>query len=147
VITGKVGGGIKEILDAMKIKEVSIENYLKNYASCLHQIEVLDYNKRIDGKVIDCKDFYKIQRNTLVERFTKVSDIVITGHFHGNNAPDILTKDMLQSKDCKIKSRMFPVTLMVPSLVLLDHPQLQNRSMVTCLLNIKKSMYFIQRRS
>jgi hypothetical protein len=26
--TGKVGGGIKEILDAMKIKEVSVENYL-----------------------------------------------------------------------------------------------------------------------
>jgi hypothetical protein len=26
--SGKVGGGIKEILDAMKIKEVSIENYL-----------------------------------------------------------------------------------------------------------------------
>jgi hypothetical protein len=25
--TGKVGGGIKEILDAMKIKEVSVENY------------------------------------------------------------------------------------------------------------------------
>jgi hypothetical protein len=31
-----------------------------------------------------------------------VSDIVITGHFHGNGAPDI-TREMLQSKDCKIK--------------------------------------------
>jgi alanine dehydrogenase len=37
------------------------------------------------------------------ERFTKVSDIVITGHFHGNGAPDIITREMLQSKDCKIK--------------------------------------------
>jgi hypothetical protein len=35
----KVGGGIKEILDAMKIKEVSIENYNKLCTSCLHQIE------------------------------------------------------------------------------------------------------------
>jgi alanine dehydrogenase len=105
--SGKVGGGIKEILDAMKIKEVSIENYLtKNYAQAVYtQIEVLDYNKRIDGKVIDCKDFYKNPTEYVsdFERFTKVSDIVITGHFHGNNAPDILTKDMLQSKDCKIK--------------------------------------------
>ncbi|WP_339920383.1 NAD(P)-dependent oxidoreductase [uncultured Flavobacterium sp.] len=105
--SGKVGGGIKEILDAMKIKEVSIENYLtKNYAQAVYtQIEVLDYNKRIDGKVLDCKDFYKNPTEYVsdFERFTKVSDIVITGHFHGNNAPDILTKDMLQSKDCKIK--------------------------------------------
>lgn len=105
--SGKVGGGIKEILDAMKIKEVSIENYLtKNYAQAVYtQIEVLDYNKRIDGKVIDCKDFYKNPTEYVsdFERFTKVSDIVITGHFHGNNAPDILTKDMLQSKDSKIK--------------------------------------------
>jgi alanine dehydrogenase len=31
------------------------------------------------------------------------SDIVITGHFHGNGAPDIITREMLQSKDCKIK--------------------------------------------
>jgi hypothetical protein len=59
--TGKVGGGIKEILDAMKIKEVSVENYLtKNYAQPVYtQIDVLDYNKRIDGKVLDCSDFYK----------------------------------------------------------------------------------------
>jgi hypothetical protein len=34
--SGKVGGGIKEILDAMKIKEVSIENYLTNYAQAVY---------------------------------------------------------------------------------------------------------------
>jgi glutaredoxin-related protein len=62
---------------------------------------VLDYNKRIDGKVLDCNDFYKNQRISNFERFTKVSDIVITGHFHGNGA-DII-REMLQSKDCKIK--------------------------------------------
>jgi hypothetical protein len=30
------------------------------------QIDVLDYNKRIDGKVLDCSDFYKTQRIILV---------------------------------------------------------------------------------
>jgi alanine dehydrogenase len=65
---------------------------------------VLDYN-RIDGKVLDCNDFYKNPTDYIsnFERFTKVSDIVITGHFHGNGAPDIITREMLQSKDCKIK--------------------------------------------
>lgn len=105
--TGKVGGGIKEILDAMKIKEVSIENYLtKKYAQPVYtQIDVLDYNKRIDGKVLDCKDFYKNPKKYVsdFERFTKVSDIVITGHFYGNDAPEILTREMLQSKDCTVK--------------------------------------------
>jgi alanine dehydrogenase len=105
--TGKVGGGIKEILDAMKIKEVSVDNYLtKNYAQPVYtQIDVLGYNKRIDGKVLDFKDFYENPSEyvTDFERFAKVSDIVITGHFHGNGAPDVLTREMLQSKDCKIK--------------------------------------------
>ena len=47
---GKVGNGAKEILDAIKIKEVSVENYLsKKYTEPVYvQIDVLDYNKRID---------------------------------------------------------------------------------------------------
>jgi alanine dehydrogenase len=105
--TGKVGGGIKEILDAMKVKQVTVDNYLsKNYTQPVYaQIDVMDYNRRIDGQVINCKDFYTNPTEYVgnFERFTKVSEIVITGHFHSNAAPDILTKEMLQSKDCKIK--------------------------------------------
>jgi hypothetical protein len=86
----------------MKIKEVSVENYLtkKLRATCLYQIDVLDYNKKNRWKSIDCKDFYKTQRNILVI----LSDlqkyhIVITGHFMVM-APDILP-EMLNY--CKIK--------------------------------------------
>jgi ascorbate-specific PTS system EIIC-type component UlaA len=79
-----VGGGIKEILDAMKMKQVTVENYLtKNYAQAVYtQIDVMDYNSRIDGKVIN-KDFYTNPTEYVgnFERFTKVSEIVITGHF------------------------------------------------------------------
>ena len=105
--TGKVGNGAKEILDAMKIKEVSVENYLtKNYTQPVYtQIDVLEYNQRIDGQVLDFNDFYNNPQEykSNFERFTKVSDIYITGHFHANAAPAILTREMLQSKDCKIK--------------------------------------------
>ncbi|UQD57328.1 NAD(P)-dependent oxidoreductase [Flavobacterium sp. K5-23] len=105
--SGKVGNGIKEILDAIKIKEVSVDNFLtKNYAQPVYtQLDVLDYNKRLDGRVLDTKDFYKNPTEYVsdFERFSKVSDIVITGHFYGNDAPAILTREMLQSKDCKIK--------------------------------------------
>ena len=105
--TGKVGNGAKEVLDAIKIKEVSVENYLtKSYSQPVYtQIDVLEYNKRKDGKVLDYTDFYHNQKEYVsdFERFTKVSDIYITGHFHANEAPVILTREMLQSKDCKIK--------------------------------------------
>ncbi|MFC6877494.1 NAD(P)-dependent oxidoreductase [Flavobacterium myungsuense] len=104
---GKAGSGVKEILYGMKIKQVSVENYLtKIYSEPVYvQIDVLDYNKRIDGQIIGNSDFYKNPTAYVsnFERFTKVSDIYFAAHFHANEAPAILTKQMLQSKDCKIK--------------------------------------------
>jgi alanine dehydrogenase len=105
--TGKVGNGIKEILDAMKIKEVTPDNYLtKNYTQAVYtQIDVLEYNKRKDGQVLDYTDFHNNPSDYIsdFERFTKVSDIFIAGHFYGNGAPVILSREMLQVNDCKIK--------------------------------------------
>lgn len=104
---GKVGMGIKEMLDGMKIKEVNVEDFLsKNFSSPVYtQIDVLDYNKRLDGKKSDKKDFYQYSENYTsdFERFSKVADMFIAGHFHGNGAPDILTNAMLNAPDCKIK--------------------------------------------
>lgn len=105
--SGKVANGAKEILDATKIKEVSIVNFLtKTYTEPVYvQIDVLDYNKRNDGKVLGKKDFYSnpSEYTSDFERFTKVSDIFIAGHFYGNGAPYILTQQMLQANDCNIK--------------------------------------------
>jgi alanine dehydrogenase len=104
---GKVGSGVKEVLDAIKITEVSIENYLtKNYTQPVYtQIDVLEYNKRKDGSVLDFNDFFDHPQEYVsdFERFAKVSDIYITAHFHANEAPKILTLAMLQANDCKIK--------------------------------------------
>ena len=105
--TGKVGNGAKEVLDAIKIKEISPENYLtKNYAQAVYtQIDVLEYNKRKDGKLLDFTDFYQNPKeyDSDFEKYTKVTDIYITGHFYGNDAPAILTQEMLKANDCKIK--------------------------------------------
>lgn len=104
---GKVGMGAKEILDAMKIKEVSIEDYLtKTFDAPVYtQIDVLDYNKRKDGTVTTKEDFYQNPQEYVsdFERFTKVSDIFMAGHFYGNGAPVILTREMLNAADNKIK--------------------------------------------
>ena len=104
---GKVGNGAKEILDAMKMKEVSVENFLtKKYSEPVYvQIDVLDYNKRKDGQDLGKNDFYvnPTEYTSNFERFTKVADIFIAGHFYGNDAPYILTQEMLKANDCKIK--------------------------------------------
>lgn len=105
--TGKVASGVKEVLDAIKIKQVSVENYLtKSYTQPVYtQIDVLDYNKRIDGNILDNNDFLNNSKEYVSDfkRFTKVSDIYIAAHFHANEVPKILTREMLQANDCKIK--------------------------------------------
>jgi alanine dehydrogenase len=104
---GKVGMGAKEILDGMKIKEVAVDDFLnKIYTQPVYtQIDVLDYNKRIDGQVLDNQDFYKNPQEYVsnFERFTRVADIYMAGHFHGNGAPDILTREMLNAPKNKIQ--------------------------------------------
>ncbi len=104
---GKVGMGAKEMLDGMKMKQVSVDDFLtKKYSQPVYtQIDVLDYNKRLDGQVLGNQDFYKNPQDYTsdFERFAKVADIFMAGHFHGNGAPDILTRAMLQAVDCQIK--------------------------------------------
>ncbi len=104
---GKVAMGAKEILDGMKIKEVSIDNYLsKQYSEPVYtQIDVVDYNKRIDNDAATKEDFYKNPTSYIsnFERFSKVSDIFMAGHFYSNEAPVILSNEMLKAPDCKIK--------------------------------------------
>lgn len=104
---GKVAGGVKEILDVMKIKQVTPENFLtKIYASAVYtQIGVADYIIRKDGKTFDKLDFYThpIEYESNFGKYSKVADVFMAGHFYGNDSPVILTKEMVKSKDCTIK--------------------------------------------
>lgn len=105
--SGKVAHGAKEILDAMKVKQVSVEDYLnKTFAQPVYTfIDVLDYNKRKDGQCLDKMDFYAHPEDYVsdFERFAEVSDVFMAGHFYGNGAPIILSKEMLASPKCKLK--------------------------------------------
>ncbi len=105
--TGKVGSGALEILKAIKVKEVTVDNYLtKKYTQSVYvQLDALEYNKRIDGQTLDFTDFAQHPEayTSDFEKFTKVSDIYIAGHFYANNAPIILTQEMLNAKDCNIR--------------------------------------------
>lgn len=103
---GKVAHGAKEILDHLNIKEVSIDDYLaEQYNQAVYCfIDVMDYNKRIDGKPGDKRAFFKdpsgYESNFM--RFAKVSDMLITGHFYGDGAPFLFTRNDAKHPDFKI---------------------------------------------
>jgi alanine dehydrogenase len=104
---GKVAYGAKEMLDAMHIKKVSVDEYLTQKFTepvyCL--ADVLDYNKRQDGQIIDNYDFYNHPENYVSDfmRFAAVTDYFIAGHFYGNGAPYLFTRKDAKSVDFNIK--------------------------------------------
>ena len=109
VLTGKgrVGTGAKEVLDHMKIREVSVDDYLnKEFDEAVYvQIDVLDYNKRKDGRQLDMFDFFDNPQDyvSTFNRFSKVSDMFIAGHFYGDGAPFLFTREEAKHPDFKIK--------------------------------------------
>ena len=109
VLTGKgrVSNGAKEMLDAMHIREVSVNDYLdKTFDAPVYtQLDVLDYNKRKDGQVIDMFDFFKNPTDYKSDfmRFAKVSDLYLACHFWDSKAPFIFSREDAKSPDFKIK--------------------------------------------
>lgn len=104
---GKVARGAREILEHLKIKEVSVEDYLsKTYQEPVFtNARVTDYNKRKDGKANDMLEFFKnpTPYESDFMRFAKVSDFFIAGHFYGDNAPYLFTREDAKDPDFNIK--------------------------------------------
>ena len=104
--TGKVAYGAKEILDHLGIKEVTDTVYLTSDFTepvyCL--IDVMEYNKRIDGKAGDKYEFYKdpsgYESNFMP--YAKTTDFFIAGHFYGDGAPYLFTREDAKHPEFKI---------------------------------------------
>ncbi|MBJ6369286.1 NAD(P)-dependent oxidoreductase [Snuella sedimenti] len=105
--SGKVARGAQEMLDGMHIKCVSVDDYLNKEFNepvyCI--IDVLDYNKRKDGRIIDNFDFFNNPDayESDFMRFAKVTDYYIAGHFYGDGAPYLYTREGAKSADFNIK--------------------------------------------
>ena len=104
--TGKVALGAKEILDHLKIKQVSDALYLTSQFTepTYVMADVMEYAKRKDGKVGSKQEFYKdptyFESNFMP--YAKVTDYFIAGHFYGNNAPYLFTRQDAKQPDFKI---------------------------------------------
>lgn len=104
--TGKVAKGAKEILDHLKIKEVSDALYLTSKFSepVYVMADVMEYNKRKDGKVGEKHHFYKdpsgYESNFMP--YAQETDLFIAGHFYGNNAPYLFSREDAKSPNFHI---------------------------------------------
>ena len=104
--SGKVAKGAKEIVDHLNIEQVTVDEYLtKTYEQAVYcYIDVMDYNKKMDGGAFNKTEFFKdptgYESNFM--RFAKVSDVLIAGHFYGENAPYLFTRDDAKQPEFRI---------------------------------------------
>lgn len=104
---GRVGNGAREMLEGMQMKEVNVEEYLtKEFDEAVYcQIDVLDYNRRLDGTQADMQDFFDhpTEYESTFMRFAKVTDLYMACHFYGVGAPYLFTREDAKRPDFNIQ--------------------------------------------
>lgn len=103
---GRVGHGAKEMLDAMGLPQVHVAEYLKKSfdVPVYCQIDASEYNKRKDGTRGSKADFFQHPGEYRSDffRFAKVTDLFIAGHFYGDGAPYLFTREDAKRPEFRI---------------------------------------------
>lgn len=104
---GRVSGGVLEILNHLKIKHVSPNNFLDDsvpehpeYVQLLPK----DYTRRKDGSAFDLMHFFnhpEMYENAF-QPFAKSTDLLIAAAYWDPKAPVLFTGDEIKQKDFKI---------------------------------------------
>lgn len=104
---GRVGNGAREMLDGMGMRRVATSEYLeKTFNEPVYcQIDAMEYNKRKDGtRGVKANLFaHPEEYKSNFFRFAKVSDVYIAGHFYGQGAPYLFTREDAKHPDFNIK--------------------------------------------
>lgn len=104
---GRVGNGAKEMLDAMGLEQVGVTEYLnEDFTYPVYcQIDASEYNKRKDGIRGNKADFFQNPEAYKSDffRFARVTDFYIAGHFYGDGAPYLYTREDAKQPDFNIK--------------------------------------------
>ncbi len=94
---GRVGAGIIETVKKLNITEVEIDDYINkkfDYPVYLN-IDVLDYNERMDGMKSSFSDFINNSSDykSTFMKYAKVTNIFFAGHFYASGAPYLFTRE------------------------------------------------------
>lgn len=104
---GRVSKGAEEILQQLKIKKVSKEDFLnKEFDSLVYTcLTVVDYYETLDSKKSSKKDIYDkpSQHKSCFYKYLNNADMLITGHFYDSEAPFLFTKkNIINNKKLKV---------------------------------------------
>jgi len=104
--TGKVARGAREILEHMLIREVTDTDFLtKEFDEPVYcMIDVTEYYKRSDGEEMDKYEFYDDPSGHESDfmRYARVANMFIAGHFYGEGAPYLFTREDARNPDFNI---------------------------------------------
>lgn len=105
--SGKVMRGAKEILDHLRIKEVSVSDYLQQeFEQTVYTVaDVDDYNLPPEGQPFDKSQFYRDPSGYRANfmPFARKSDFFIAGHFYGDGAPLFFSREDARHPDFAIR--------------------------------------------
>lgn len=104
---GRVGKGAKEVLDGMKIKQVSAADFLNQEfdVPVYAQLNSGDYYTRSDGQPWDSSYFHANPAavSSIFEKFATVADMLITTSFWHPATPPLFTLTQMQKPDFRLK--------------------------------------------
>jgi saccharopine dehydrogenase (NAD+, L-lysine-forming) len=109
VITGagRVAGGAKEIIDAIGIKKVSVEDYKSEQFNepVYAQLLVNDYNERVDGEPFKRQDFFRnpVPFKSVFMQFVPGTHMYVPCHYWDSKSPYIFSRADAKSPDFNIK--------------------------------------------
>ena len=102
---GRVGMGAKEVLDFLRIREVSVEDFMQiNFHEPVYtNVDVLDYNysNSIENSISNFYSYPEKFESTF-SKFFPVTDIYFAGHYHNPNAPKLITNNNLKKENFNI---------------------------------------------
>ena len=102
---GRVGSGTKEVLDFLKIKQVSPNDFVdKEFDEAVYtNIDVLDYNysNSIENSISNFYNFPEKFESTF-SKFSSVTDIYFAGHYHNPKAPKLITNQDMKENSFNI---------------------------------------------
>ncbi|MDP5101206.1 MAG: NAD(P)-dependent oxidoreductase [Nonlabens sp.] len=107
--TGKVTGGIREILEHLQLHELKPKEFLQlgyfaNKQTVFTQLDVIHYYTRKDGyrpTKTECYNNPELLKSDFM-KYAAVTDMLITGHFYGNSAPYFFTREDAKNEKFKI---------------------------------------------
>jgi alanine dehydrogenase len=104
---GRVGSGALEMLEGMGIKKIGVKDFLsRQYDRPVYcQLDASYYNRRKDGVRGSKEDFFahpeRYESNFY--RFARTADVFIAGHFYGQGAPYLITREDARRPDFRIR--------------------------------------------